>query len=403
MAKVTSFGMLGRLLFRTVLIILALTLFFSLMAGMYYKSEPRAIRTAVCDMDQSPLSRSLIFNIKASPLYRIEYTATDYNQINSLLDKGLIDVGVVIPENTYKNVMNHRPVNILTVLNGTSNPIVPKLGLGGLKQIIMTLNMQLASHLPVDELGGIPNTRHTPKPLLNLNERVLYSPTVNMESSMLPAFMGLAMQIVSMLIVLLALRTTHKQIQGLIPEIRFIRQMPLKAIIMPMITSWIMVGTAISTAFTLTMYLFKIPMPSSMWNTVFVIFIFVLAMETLSVVLTLNINNVVALTAIITLIVMPAFMYSGFLVPLEQMAEFPKWFGGIFPLRYYLHALYLVFNHNQPLTAATHWLIILLKFIIIFLAIIIFSILIGIIERRGYRIGFKNSHSKEIVSTEEIS
>ena len=403
MAKIGFFGMMGRLLLRTVLIILALTLFFSLMAGMYYKSEPRAIRTAICDMDNSPLSRSLIFNINANPLYRVVYRAMDYQEITRLLDEGKIDVGIVIPEHSYREVMNHRPINLLAVLNGTSNPIVPKLGLGGLKQIVMTLNMQLALHLPVEDLGSIPNTRHTPKPLLNLNERVLYSPTVNMESSMLPAFMGLAMQIVSMLIVLLALRTNHKQIQGFIPEIKFVRQMPLKAIIIPMITSWLMVGTAISTAFTLTMYLFHIPMPPSMWNTVVVIFLFVLAMETLSMVLTLNINNVVALTAIITLIVMPAFMYSGFLVPLEQMAEFPRWLGGIFPLRYYLQALYLVFNHHQPLAVAAQYLNTLLKFIAVFLTIILLSMGLGSIERRGYRINTQKRKSEKSVSTEGIS
>lgn len=403
MAKVTPFGMLGRLLLRTVLIILALTLFFSLMAGMYYKSEPRAIRTAICDLDHSPLSRALIFNIKASQLYRIDYHAVDYNEINSLIDRGLIDVGLVIPENTYREVMNHRPVNLLTVLNGTANPIVPKLSLGGLKQIVMTLNMQLASHLPVDELGSIPNTRHAIKPLLNVNERVFYSPTVNMESSMLPAFMGLAMQIVSMLIVLLALRTNHKQIRGLIPELKLARQMPIKAIVMPMITSWLMVGTAISTAFFLTMQLFSIPTPANIWGTVAIIFIFVLAMETLSVVLTLNIDGVAVLAALITLIVMPAFMYSGYLVPLEQMASFPKWFGGIFPLRYYLNALYLVFNHHLPLSAAGHWLAILGKFIGLFLILIILSVFIGRIESRGFSINQRKKNTQKPVSSEGIS
>ncbi|RLD11980.1 hypothetical protein DRI50_09580 [candidate division KSB1 bacterium] len=403
MAKITSFGLFGRLLFRTVLIILALTLFFSLMAGMYYKSEPRAIRTAVCDLDHSPLSRALIFSINSSQLYRIEYQAADYNEIKSLIDYGKVDLGLVIPENTYREVMNHRPVNLLTVLNGTANPIVPKLGLGGLKQIVMTLNMQLASHLPVDELGSIPNTRHALKPLLNVNERVFYSPTVNMESSMLPAFMGLAMQIVSMLIVLLALRTNHKQIRGLVPELKLARQMPVKAILMPFITSWLMVGTAISTAFFLTMHIFSIPLPANAWDTVAIIFIFVLSMETLSVLITLNIDNVVALTALITLIVMPAFMYSGYLVPFEQMASFPKWFGGIFPLRYYLHALYLVFNHHLPLSAAGHWLAILGKFIGLFLLLIILSVLIGRIESRGFSINQRKENTKKPVSSEEIS
>ncbi len=37
---------------RTLLIAVVLTFFFSMMAGMYYNSEPRNIRTAIVDEDQ---------------------------------------------------------------------------------------------------------------------------------------------------------------------------------------------------------------------------------------------------------------------------------------------------------------------------------------------------------------
>ena len=65
-----------------------------------------------------------------------------------------------------------------------------------------------------------------------------------------------------------------------------------------------------------------------------------------------EINKSGILAAIITLIVLPAFMYSGYMVPFEQMADLPVRIGGWFPLRYYLKALYLVFNHHQPLAVA---------------------------------------------------
>lgn len=386
MNKMTNLQMLGYLLLRTILITAALILFFSMMAGMYYKSEPRGIKTAICDMDHSALSRSVIFNVNASEMYDVVSYVPDYETIQELVDNGDIDLGIVIPENTYKNVLNKRPVNLLAVLNGSANPIVPKLSLGNFKKIVMTLNMQYSMHIPVEDLGAIPNVRHAKKPLLGVNERIYYTPAMSMESSMLPAFMGLAMQIVSMLIILLALKVNQKQVVGMIPKLRYARQMPLKAILTPILTSWLMVGTAISTAFFTTMHLFSVPVPLNPWNTVLVIFLLVLAMESISVFFALTINNVVMLTAIITLIVLPAFMYSGFLIPFEQMASFPKWLGGIFPLRYYLKALYLVFNHQMPLASAAHWLNILLKFIGVFLGLDAILLLIGFFERKGFHI-----------------
>lgn len=386
MNKMNPFQLIGFLVLRTILITLALVLFFSMMAGMYYKSEPRGVRTAICDLDHSPLSRSIIFNINASEMYSITDYSNDYKGIQKLVDEGKIDLGIVIPENSYKNILNKRNVNLLAVINGTANPIVPKLSLGTLKMIVMTLNMQYGMHIPVESLGVIPNVRHAKMPLMSVSRRVFYSPTMNMESSMLPAFMGLAMQIVSMLIILLALKANQKQITGLIPKLKYARQMPIKAILLPVVTSWIMVSTAISTAFFTTMYIFGISVPPNIWDTVLIISLLVLAMESISIFISLNINNVIVLTALVTLIVLPAFMYSGFLVPLEQMAGFPHWLGGIFPLRYYLKALYLVFNHQMPLSSAAYWINILLEFIGLFASLIIITLIIGAFERRGFRL-----------------
>ena len=79
---------------------------------------------------------------------------------------------------------------------------------------------------------------------------------------------------------------------------------------------------------------------------------------------------------------MPAFMYSGYLVPLEQMAEIPKMIGNWFPLSHYLRALYPVFNHHQELSVVFPELNTLLKYSALFLGLSAISILIGQIERK---------------------
>ena len=400
MEPVKPFQMIGKLIMRTVVIAAVLIFFFSMMAGMYYKSEPRGVRTAICDEDFSPLSRSIIYSIKASDFYKVVEQPADYHMLQKLVDEGKVDLGVVIPHDAYRDVLNRRSVRVLAVLNGTANPIVPKLSLAGLNRIVMTLNNQYAMHIPVEDLGTIPNVRHPKTPLLMVSERVFYSPTMNMEASMLPAFMGLAMQIVSMLIVLLALRTNHRYIVTLIPKIRFVRQMPLKAILLPVLTSWLMVGTAISLAFFATMQIFQVPLPPNGWNTVAVIFMLVLAMESISLFFTLNINNVIPLIVLITLIVLPAFMYSGFLVPLEQMAHLPKVIGGLFPLRHYLTALYGVFNHHLPLHKVIVPLFTLVKFIAIFLTLSAVSVVIGAFERRRIHFAQIENERKTQLNTE---
>ena len=371
------------ILLKIILISAALVLFFSMMAGMYYKNGPRHIKTAVVDLDHSALSRSIINNVKASAFYDITKTAVDYSSLKEMIDKGEVDFGIMIPENTYKEVLNKRSVRILAVADGTINPGISNMAVMMLNKIIMTLNMQLSMHMSVEDLGTVPNVRHAKKPILSVSSRFFYNPYMNMERSMLPAFMGLAMQIVSMLIVLFGILGAIKKASIKMPFIKQARQLPPKMLIPPLIMSWIIVSSSISIAFFTTMNLFNITYDSTvMWNTVAIISLFVLSMQSISYFLSLNIKNGGVLAAIITLIVFPAFMYSGFLIPKLQLAYWPNHIGSWFPLRYYLEALFPTFTHHQPLSLVSNQLNILWDYVFVFLVLSILSIIIGQIERK---------------------
>ncbi len=395
--------MLVQIVTRTLLIAVVLTFFFSMMAGMYYNSEPRDIRTGIVDEDQSPLSRSIVYNIRSSDVFNVEYMPVDYLALQRLMDEGKIDAGVVIPHDLYKDALNGRSDRILAVLNGTANPIIPKLAVGNLNMIIMTVANQLQFRVPVEDLGAIPNFRHQLLPLLSVSSRVFYSPTVNMESSMLPAFMGLAMQVVSLVIIVLLLNVNLKQMRAKLPGIRLSRQLPAKAVVMPVVISWLIVTTAIALAFYSVMLMFAVPLPANFWNVVFVISVLVMAMETISLFFSLNIKSTVALVAIYTLIVLPAFMYSGFLVPFEQMPSFPRMAGGWFPLRYYLEALYGVFNRGLSLPNVGSYLNSLYYFTGGFLMLSILSVLVGSFERKRLASANRTSNNTDVLPKEVLS
>ena len=389
------------ILTRIVIISLVLVLFFSMMAGMYYKTAPRNIRIAIVDEDHSSLSRSILYNIQATDYYQIVAQPADYLSLQKMIDRNEIDMGIIIPHDAYRDLQNNMEVRIMAALNGTANPSIPGSALSKLNQIVSTLNGQLAMHIRVEDLGGIPNIRHSKGPILSVSERVYYSPSLSMEASVLPAFMGLAMQTISMLTILFALLGSLKIWKQKFPFIKTARQIPVKDLIKAAFVSCIVAGTAISIAFFTTMHLFGVPFEQQeMWNVITVIFLFTLAMESISYFLVLNINNSGILAAIITLIVLPAFMYSGYMVPFEQMADLPNRIGGWFPLRYYLKALYLVFNHHQPLAVAQLFMNKLWQFSGLFFSLSIVSIIVGQFERKNREKKSKVGNTK--LNIEEI-
>lgn len=380
---------------RITMISLVLILFFSMMAGMYYKTAPRNIRIAVVDEDHSALSRSILYNIRASDYYHIVDQPIDYLSLQKMIDRNEIDMGIVIPYNAYHDIQNNQGVRIMAALNGTANPSIPGTALSKLNQIISTLNGQLALNVRVEDLGSIPNHRHAKEPLISVAERVYYSPTLSMEASVLPAFMGLAMQTISMITILFALMGSLKTWKQKFPFISNARQIPTFELIRAAIVSGLVAGTSISIAFYSTMLLFGVPFDQSeIWNVILVIFLFTISMESISYFLVLNINNSGILAAIITLIVLPAFMYSGYMVPFEQMADIPTRIGGWFPLRYYLKALYLVFNHHQPLAVAQPFMNKLWQFTVLFFSLSIVSIIVGQFERKHHIKKYKIENNK---------
>ncbi len=392
--------MIMKIIMKIVIISTGLTLFFSLMAGMYYKSAPRNIKITILDEDHTAFSRSLIHAISATDYFKIVGSSRDYLRLKKTIDDGEADIGLTIPHGAWKDVLNKRNVKILTIVNGSANPIIPKMGLMMIGKIIMTFNSQLAMHLRVEDLGDVPNSRHMKKPPLMLTYRSFYNPSLSMESSMLPAFMGLAMQIVSMLIILFMIKDNLSKMKLKIPDLKFARQLPSWDLAMVVIVSWFIVGTSISIAFFTTMHLFGVAFtPHVVHNTVIVIFTFVLSMESIIFFLAMNINHMGTHAALITLIVIPVFMYSGYLIPLEQMADLPRTIGGLFPLRYYLNALYPVFNHHKELSFVAPYLHKLWKFSLSFFGLSTLFLIWGHVERNCLKKKMKEDSELNVITS----
>ena len=101
------------IIMRIVMVSLVLILFFSMMAGMYYKTAPRNIRIAVVDEDHSALSRSILYNIRASDYYQIVDQPIDYLSLQKMIDRNEIDMGIVIPHDAYHDIQNNLGVRIM--------------------------------------------------------------------------------------------------------------------------------------------------------------------------------------------------------------------------------------------------------------------------------------------------
>ena len=81
--------------------------------------ELRDFPLAVFDMDQSEESRDYIHSIDNTSYFNVKYFLTAYDQAKQMLDRGSIRCVIIIPSGYSRKINEHLPADIQTLVNGS--------------------------------------------------------------------------------------------------------------------------------------------------------------------------------------------------------------------------------------------------------------------------------------------
>lgn len=134
---------------------------------------------AILDLDRSPVTRQMIADLDNREELNVEYFVADESQLQSLLDRGEVDVGVIFPRGLEAKLLNPaRTANVSVIVDG-SNSMVGAIAL-------IEASAALSSYgLDVLESRGVDVT-----PDVNLRLTTYYNPTYDMRYFSIPAQVG---------------------------------------------------------------------------------------------------------------------------------------------------------------------------------------------------------------------
>jgi ABC-2 type transport system permease protein len=313
---------------RTLYITFAIPIIQMFLLGYTATTDVRNVPLAVIDQDRSPASRRLLDAYRAADYFLVAYDVDSEEELRVLIDGGQARAGLIIPPDYAERLEAGRTTSVAFILDG-SDPNVASTSLAAAQLIGQSYSTGLiVERFTRQGLGGAVSLP------VEVRARVWYNPDLVSAFFMIPALIGLILQVLTTMLTATAI--VRERERGTIEQL----------IVTPIRSGELILGKIIPyvlIAFFDTLEIlvigtlwFKVPIRGSLG--------LLLALSALFLVSSLGIGLFISTIArtqqeammLAWFTMLPSMFLSGFIYPLAAM---PSWLRAIsygVPLRYYL-------------------------------------------------------------------
>jgi len=315
---------------RTLALILALPVMLLVLLGYGVSGESRDIPLAVADLSKSDASREYIERFTSSHDFAVKYDVLSEDEILLLMDQDLIKGGILIPADFGRKVDTGESVQVQFYVNGSADP-----------SIVQTTQLKLDSigqaasqKIMLKQLAAASGGRSIKSPIENLS-LMLYNPNSDQGLFMIPGLIPIILQLQALLLTALAI-------------VREREQGTMEQLIVTPIRSWeLMLGKIIPyllvSVFNTVMmlwlgqWIFGMSAVGSTFELVALSTIFIIGSLGLGVLIS-NVSNtqMQAMYLAVGIVLIPAIILSGLLLPRDGMPWITYAFGELLPVTHFL-------------------------------------------------------------------
>jgi ABC-2 type transport system permease protein len=298
-----------------------------LILGYVVSADIKKIKTVICDLDNSAVSRAMVQQIHSGGYFSVVGYDRRESHLQGYLDRGEVDAAVVIPARFASGLENAKAAEIRILLNG-QDINTATLALGYLSTIIQ--NFITEQIKPILARNGIDEALHWVTP----NIRIWYNPDLKNSVFMVPGI----------IVFLLTLATSGLSAAALVREreIGTLEQLlvsPLKKheIILGKLIPFAIIGLielVIAVVFAKLWY--QIPLVGNL--ILFLMFTVIYLFTSLGVGLLISASVHTQQQALFMswFVMMFVLLMSGFMFPIENMPRFAQYLTWLNPMRYFM-------------------------------------------------------------------
>jgi ABC-2 type transport system permease protein len=313
---------------RTLAVMFITPLIQLILFGYAATSDVRNIPLAVFDQDRSPQSRHLVESFVESGQFSVERLAGSEQELVRLVDDGTVRAGLIIPPAYAADLIGGRGAQAAFVLDG-SDPSVASTSLSSARLIGQVEATTIQQQTLARRGAGL-----TLAPAMEVRTRVWYNPDMASAYFMVPALIGLILQMQATLLTSSAI--VRERERGTIEQL----------IVTPIRPYELIVGKILPYALVALLITLEILIIGTLWFGVPIrgSLLLLLGISCLFLLSALGIGLLISTVAqtqqeafLLTFLTMfPSVFLAGFIYPIAAMPKFLQYVSGVIPLTYFL-------------------------------------------------------------------
>jgi ABC-2 type transport system permease protein len=300
----------------TFAMIVALPLGQMLLFGYAINLDVRHLEAAVADRAQSHLSRQLIAELGQTQVLRLRHAASNAAELEALLRAGRISVGVLIPPDFDRRVLDPSRPAVQLLVDGSDSTI-----LGVAEKL-----RQLPLHFDTGQPALAPASQ--------LQIRPYYNPERRTPVNIVPGLMGVILTMTLVLFTSVAI--VRERERG---NLELLINTPVRAgeLMIGKVLPYILIGLLqLALILAVGRLLFAVPVRGSVLDLYLAATAFIAANLALGLLISTAARSQFQATQMTVFILLPSILLSGFMFPFAGMPEAAQWLGEALPNTHFI-------------------------------------------------------------------
>lgn len=315
---------------RTLAMIVVLPALLLILLGFGISFEQQTVKMAVADFSKTDSSRNFIEQFTASKDFVYAYDVSNEDALIDLINRDLVDVGILIPENYDRDLLGGTQAKIPIYIDGSMQPTDSLT----LQLKLNSITSMVAQDMLIEKVAksGLSSSLNLP---VSGILKTLYNPNGDSKLYMIPGLIAILLQVQTL--ILSALAIVREREQG-----------TMEQLIVTPVRSWeLMLGKIIPylvvcifnlfALLWLSHLFFGVTVAGSLGVLIGLSIIFILGSLGMGVLIsTISQSQMQAMYILLFVVLMPAIILSGLMFSRENMPAFTYWFSEMLPVTQYL-------------------------------------------------------------------
>jgi ABC-2 type transport system permease protein len=321
-----------------------------LMFGYAINMDVRNLDAAVADMSGTSASRQAVMDMAESQIIRIVKQAASADELEELMRKGEISVGIYIPPDFDRRLMQADRSAMQLLVDGSDTVVQ-----GAAAQLT-----QIAQKSTTSPYNDQP-------PVMEL--RTFFNPERRSPVNTVPGLIGVILTMT--MIMFTAVAIVRERERG---NLELLITTPVKTseLMLAKIIPYVFIGLLqVSLVLLLGRLLFNVPMAGSLLDVYMLTFVFIVANLALGLVISTLVSTQFQAMQLSFFILLPSILLSGFIFPFAGMPRPAQMIAEALPLTHFIRLIRGVMLRGATLQELSHELLVLGGFIFVFMLLAI--------------------------------